>query len=51
MVGAARGAGNVHSSGAPDFTLGLPSVRDIRFAIDFTTDIVYFVHVYSAVQR
>ena len=60
MAGVARRAGNAHSSGAPDFTLGLPDVRDIRFTIDvttlfcililyrftieFTTDIVYFIH-------
>ena len=43
MAGAARGAGNAHSFGAPDFTLDFPGVRDIRFTIDFTTD-VYFVH-------
>ena len=43
MTGTARGvgAGNAHSSGAPDFTLGFASVRDIRLTIEFTTDFVY----------
>ena len=44
MAGAAHRAGNAHYSGALDFTLGFPVVRDIRFTIDFTTDLVYCVH-------